>query len=683
MTTIPVNKRSSFIIPKKETLPKILSLPKVKPTILSPPPSSKFDLSKLIISNKQNQQVEDIEEFEDSAKQQIDSNKQTQQVEPIEESEDEVITSDTEQQQQVEPIEESEEVITSDTEPQQVEPVEESEEVITEPQQEQQQVEPVDESEKVITEPQQEQLPLQPEVQEVVQQQEEQPDIFQQQEMFPQEEQQDVYQQQQEEPDIFQQQEVKFVVDFNVLTDDQMNLIGFYKGYADVLNQNRENKMMILGSNIKELPDEDSDNIGDLIILCVYRNIPIGEIPIEHVNNFLLKSCLLLSKVYPTWNIGDGIEESKDLSTILYLMTDEQLYVILRLFNFGSNNIMVSVLTKEEKLETLKTGKYPVMNSNLVNRIRRYESISIIPDIYIIPLSFTIPIDRLSLNKSNQRIYSLLSKLKENRCEYLFAHDRQWNTQKVKKLGVLPPNDHVSVDYFCKNYNDYPSNNPLEKLNKSKVENMKSRNTIYEYLSKYNDFDLFNILNVIPGYHSRKHLISQLSDFFSGKNIFYVDYKKDFVYYGNKNGTNKFSSKEIINRINDSSFNSDDLRNLQRLLISSEMMLPPVNKTLSKKIIEEENLITGLKELIDLNSLSLHNIGVIRRGLQQLMMYGLTGNKIYKNVVEINLLLDYTNHFSKKSLKEAILTQDYHDIVNFSVLYLDLFFDYFENIRME
>ena len=64
MTTIPVNKRSSFIIPKKETLPKILSLPKVKPTILSPPPSSKFDLSKLIISNKQNQQVEDIEEFE-------------------------------------------------------------------------------------------------------------------------------------------------------------------------------------------------------------------------------------------------------------------------------------------------------------------------------------------------------------------------------------------------------------------------------------------------------------------------------------------------------------------------------------------------------------------------------------------------------------------------------------------
>jgi hypothetical protein len=64
-------------------------------------------------------------------------------------------------------------------------------------------------------------------------------------------------------------------------------------------------------------------------------------------------------------------------------------------------------------------------------------------------------------------------------------------------------------------------------------------------------------------------------------------------------------------------------------------------------------------------------------------MYGLTGNKIYKNIVDINLLLNYTNYNSKKSLKDALLTQDYHDILNFTTLYLDLFFDYFENIRFE
>jgi hypothetical protein len=362
----------------------------------------------------------------------------------------------------------------------------------------------------------------------------------------------------------------------------------------------------------------------------------------------------------------------------LKMLREDELLEIIKLFNDGQERLVITVYNRKEIYDSLVEGKYRNIDIEILNRVRRYETLNILPKEYLMVLTFNLSSENLLMTKYVENLYRLLVIYnEEDRVEYLMANKRDWDTNSIKKeLGMIPPNDYISIDYMGKNIKYYPKMKALEKLDMKKILKRRKEER-REILNKYNDQEIFGEMRIVPAYSSRLDLIENIVNYLNeDKDIFYVEIpiNKMGINYGNVNRKEIIKMKELKERIRGIE-DVKEIRDLQNIIINYEMMDNQINDILSKKIIELEgiNMKNGYDELFKFNRKNRYEIGMIRRGLRQLYYYSRTRNDLYRPIVGIEYISELSTN-KQHNLKQMLIKDELDDLMKFSINYFNLFY---------
>jgi len=474
---------------------------------------------------------------------------------------------------------------------------------------------------------------------------------------------------------------------YDKLTNDQLDMVSVSRNILQNLVNKREKKLELLINDSRRETIEQKIlntidigllNIGELLFLAANRNIYMDKITKQYFRQRILVVLIYLAEIYPDWEFRSytcDVPETSNLrcDELINVLSYEEALFILTFFNINDENIdsIISILDEKEIYNVIKTATFPKLSSNIINRIKRYSILKTIPQRYLIPLSFNIIPSDLTMGDNYDHIIRLLIKTPSNQAEDLFAIKRDWNTVNVRnEFGILPPNDYISIDYMATNIQDYPKKKSMRDFNISRL----------EFIDEYNDIEIYNQTKILPAYSSRIEFIQNTRTYLEGiDNIYFIVSGSNLIYFGNKKQSNKYSLdslRRILSLVKPNTVTNQpqlrkELRDIQKLLISHNLINNSINKSLVNAIMVTEGRINGANQLFSFNELGTYNIGLVRRGLIQMFYYSRTNNPIYKPFIGESIIISFTN---ESSYKDMINKNKLHDMLYFSIFYLDLFF---------
>jgi len=474
---------------------------------------------------------------------------------------------------------------------------------------------------------------------------------------------------------------------YDKMTNDQLDMVSLSRNILKSFVNKREKKLELLINDPRRTITEQKIlntvdigllNIGELLFLAATRNIYMDKITKSYFRQRILVILIYLSDIYPDWEFRsytcDNPEKSNlKCDELINILSYEEALFILTFFNINDEHIdsLISILDEKEIYNVIKTASFPKLSSNIISKIKRYAILKTIPQKYLIPLSFNIIPSDLTMGENYDHIIRLLIKTHINQAEDLFSIKRDWNTVNIKnEFGILPPNDYISSDYMAVNIQEYPKKKPLRDFNIYKPENIKD----------YNDIEIYEKTKILPAYTSRLEFIENIKTYLEATdNIYFISSGSNLIYYGNIKQSNKYSLDSLRrilslikkDTITDKPELQKDLRDLQKILISNNLMNNSLNKSLVNAIMINEGRINGASQLFSFNELGTYNIGLVRRGLIQMFYYSRTNNPIYKPFIGENIIMGFT---SESSYKDMVNKNKLNDILYFSLFYLDLFF---------
>jgi hypothetical protein len=428
-------------------------------------------------------------------------------------------------------------------------------------------------------------------------------------------------------------------------TDQQLNIIGIHKNMPEVIISPKARKIqMILADPYKTALDYslplDLFNDGELLYVAANEKIPVQRIPDGFNTRRILVSLILYQR------------KRSDLIQNM-ILTDDDLRTIVHVIEGCGDTPYSFILPRLGLEEIIDTGIFPTCDADFLSRWQRYETLRILPPEFIQALSFQIPSNQIgNMSPTESYMIARLLDLPENPFELIYAKDRNWSRERIKKqYGILVPPTWRVLDYIALNGKDYPNYREYDEFLLEKLVSIPNDDCRRTYLERYNDVQIFSELKNYVPYNSRKELIDNVLTLMNenGEMYFYslLPGFEDLILFGNYVESQQLTQQDLINKLDFISVQNyaledrlsvlNQTRYLQTLLLNAPVntliMTPALAIALARaitnlegKIDTESNLRTYLEAFLVLEPQEIANV---RKILYQKYYYARTRNSLF------------------------------------------------------
>jgi hypothetical protein len=428
-------------------------------------------------------------------------------------------------------------------------------------------------------------------------------------------------------------------------TDQQLNIIGIHKNMPEVIisPKSRKIQMIIADPNKKTLDYSlplDLFNDGELMYVAANEKIPIQRIPDGFNTRRILVSLILYQR------------KRSDLIQNM-ILTDDDLRTIVYVIEGCGDTPYSFILPRLGLEEIIDTGIFPTCDADFLSRWQRYETLRILPHEFIQALSFQIPSNQIgNMSPTESYMIARLLDLSENPFELIYAKDRNWSRERIKKqYGILVPPTWLVLNYIALNGQDYPKYTEYEEFLFEKLVCIPTDDCRRTYLERYSDVQIFSEIKTYVPYNSRKELIDNILTLMNEKNGEMYFYSllpgfEELILFGNYKESQQLTQQDLIDKLDFISVQNYSLedrlsvlnqtRLLQTLLlnapvISTTLMTPALAIALARAITNLEgkldsNLRTYLEAFLILEPQEIANV---RKILYQKYYYARTRNSLF------------------------------------------------------
>ena len=470
-------------------------------------------------------------------------------------------------------------------------------------------------------------------------------------------------------------------------TDDQLNRIGLDRNIPDVVIYPRERKIQMILSDPNRIQYSNLNislndmTVGDLLYIAAREKISVHLIPDRYNVRRILVALILYQR-----KRSDLIQHN--------LLTDDDLRTIVYVIQSG-NEVEYSWILKRCDLEKIiDIGTFPTYTNEFVPRWRRYEILKILPQSFLQSVSFQLASSDLAMVPTDNYIISRLIDLSENPFEAIYAKNRNIDREFLKeKYGMVVPRTWDSMDYIGLNGPFYPLRIPDETFSVEKLLMMGTKDARREYLNRYHDIVLLQeIKNYVP-YNGRTDLIENILKVFDSTEEIYfvclVPKLQGKIYYGNYSRSEIYSQDTLATKLDfltTQNYPLEDkleilkkIRQLQTLLINTNMMTPKLASSISRLITTYESNPDAQPFLYYFLLIEAKEIANIRKLYYQRFYYAQTRNCLYSNMIQNNFInklpkLYNINRGIPTSDEKSI--HDSNEALYDTIAYMKLFFGY-------
>lgn len=330
-------------------------------------------------------------------------------------------------------------------------------------------------------------------------------------------------------------------------TDQQLNIIGIHKNMPEVIIIPKGKKIQMIIADPYKTPLDyslplDLFNDGELLYVAANEKIPVQRIPDGFNTRRILVSLILYQR------------KRSDLIQNM-ILTDDDLRTIVHVIEGCGDTPYSFILPRLGLEEIIDTGIFPTCNEEFLSRWQRYETLRILPPEFIQSLSFQIPSNQIgNMSPTESYMIARLLDLPSNPFELVYAKDRNWSRERIKKqYGILIPPTWLVLDYIALNGKDYPNYKEYDTFLLEKLVSIPTIDCRRTYLERYNDVQIVSELKNYVPYNSRNELIDNVLTLMdeNGEMYFYslLPGFEDIVLFGNYIESQQLTAQDLINKL--------------------------------------------------------------------------------------------------------------------------------------